>query len=138
MQDLGHWLLDEKLPQLTELPFGFVYIITNTISNRKYIGKKQCITTKKRPPLKGKKNKRHEKVETDWKSYTSSSNDVNKDIESIGKHNFTFKIVKYCNSKWELSYHEAKIQFEREVLLTNEYYNGIINLRIGNKPASAS
>ena len=138
MQDLGHWLLDEKLPQLAELPFGFVYIITNTISNRKYIGKKQCITTKKRPPLKGKKNKRHEKVETDWKSYTSSSNDVNKDIESIGKYNFTFKIVKYCNSKWELSYHEAKIQFEREVLLTNEYYNGIINLRIGNKPASAS
>jgi hypothetical protein len=138
MQDLGHWLLDEELTQLTELPFGFIYIITNNISNRKYIGKKQCITTKKRPPLKGKKNKRHEKVETDWKSYTSSSNDVNKDIESIGMHNFTFKIVKYCNSKWELSYHEAKIQFEREVLLTNEYYNGIINLRIGNKPASAS
>lgn len=138
MQDLGHWLLDEKLTQLDELPFGFIYIITNNISNRKYIGKKQCITTKKRPPLKGKKNKRHEKVETDWKSYTSSSNDVNNDIKSIGIHNFTFKIVKYCNSKWELSYHEAKIQFEREVLLTNEYYNGIINLRIGNKPASAS
>lgn len=138
MQDLGHWLLDEELTRLAELPFGFIYIITNNISNRKYIGKKQCITTKKRPPLKGKKNKRHEKVETDWKSYTSSSNDVNKDIESIGMHNFTFKIVKYCNSKWELSYHEAKIQFEREVLLTNEYYNGIINLRIGNKPASAS
>ena len=138
MQDLGHWLLDEELALFNELPFGFVYIITNNISNRKYIGKKQCITTKKRPPLKGKKNKRHEKVETDWKSYTSSSNEVNKDIESVGKHNFNFKIVKYCNSKWELSYHEAKIQFEREVLLTNEYYNGIINLRIGNKPASAS
>ena len=43
MQDLGHWLLDEKLTQLGELPFGFVYIITNNISNRKYIGKKQCI-----------------------------------------------------------------------------------------------
>ena len=55
MQDLGHWLLDEKLTQLGELPFGFVYIITNNISNRKYIGKKQCITTKKKASFKRQK-----------------------------------------------------------------------------------
>lgn len=130
----GHWQTDFILESSENLPFGFIYEITNLCNNRKYIGKKQCLSVKKRAPLKGKTKKRHQVVETDWRSYTSSSNELNEDILRLGKENFRFKILKWCGSKWELSYNEAKLQFEREVLLSSDYYNGIINLRIGKRP----
>ena len=128
MIDLGHWQTKLEIP---EFPYGFIYIITNNVSNRKYIGKKQMLTKKKRQPLKGKKRKRITIVDTDWKSYTSSSTELNKDIEQLGILSFTFEIIRFCKSKSELAYFEAKEQFDREVLLKEEYYNGIINLRIG-------
>jgi hypothetical protein len=129
----GHWQTDLVLEDTHTVPFGFIYEITNLINGRKYIGKKQCQSVKKRAPLKGKKNKRHQVVETDWKTYTSSSNELNSDIIAQGIENFSFKILKWGGSKWELSYNEAKLQFEKEVLLSDNYYNGIINLRIGKR-----
>jgi hypothetical protein len=129
-RDLGHWQL-KNLNDVDDIPFGFVYEIVNIITSKKYIGKKQCLTIKKKPPLKGKRRKRHEVVETDWKSYTSSSAEVNKDIEIYGKDNFQFNIIKWCDSKSELAYYEAKMQFDNDVLLREDYYNGIINLRVG-------
>ena len=128
--DIGHWTFNGVWP--TEC-FGFIYEITNNTTQKKYIGKKQCQSIRKRPPLKGKKNKRHEKIETDWKTYTSSSNELNKDLEQLGKDNFKFEILRWCDSKWELSYYEARLQFKEEVLLRNDYYNGIINVRIGGR-----
>jgi len=128
MQDLGHWTTSLEIP---EKLVGFIYLITNNTNNKKYIGKKQIITTLKRKPLKGKTNKRHQQIETDWKTYTSSSIELNNDISKYGKDKFTFEILKFCNSKSALAYFEAKEQFDREVLLKEEYYNGIINLRIG-------
>ena len=101
---------------------------------RKYLGKKQMVKTIKRPPLKGKKNKRHIIRKSDWKSYTGSCNELNEEINQFGKENFAFTILDICYNKWELAYKEAKLQFEREVLLSEQYYNGIINCRIGNRP----
>ena len=66
--------------------------------------------------------------------YTSSSNYLNEDIVTYGKDKFIFKILRACRSKWELAYFEIKEQLEREVLLRNNYYNGIINVRIGRPP----
>ena len=129
MIDLGHWSTSLILEN-DEIPYGFVYKITNLINNKKYIGKKQCKTVLKRQPLKGKKNKRHEQKETDWKTYTSSSRELNEDIIKYGKENFKFEIIKLCKTKFELAYLETKIQFEEEVLLKDDYYNGIINVRI--------
>ena len=131
MSDLGHW--EGILEENTDLPYGFIYKITNLTNDKKYIGKKQCKSIRKRPPLKGKKNKRRYEVETDWKSYTSSSNQLNEDLEVLGKDSFRFEVLRWCDSKWELSYYEAKLQFEEEVLLKDDYYNGIINLRIGKR-----
>ena len=88
----------------------------------------------KRPPLKGKKNKRHIIQESDWKTYTGSCNSLNEHIDETGKENFSFIILDIGYNKWELAYKEAKLQFEREVLLSDEYYNGIINCRIGRRP----
>ena len=131
MVDLGHW--EGVLEENVDLPYCFIYKITNLTNDKKYICKKQCQSIKKRPPLKGKKNKRHEKIETDWRTYTSSSNELNKDLEQLGKDNFKFEILRWCDSKWELSYYEARLQFKEEVLLRNDYYNGIINVRIGGR-----
>lgn len=132
MNDFGHW-------NITEIPdsaYGFIYKITNLANNKSYIGKKQMKSVKKMPPLKGRKNKRHKEVETDWRTYTGSSNELNADIEKYGKENFKFDILQFCNSKWELAYYESKIQFQLDVLVSENYYNGIINCRIGKAPKS--
>ena len=126
------WTYDGKVVE--ELPEGceaFVYLITNLIDHKKYVGKKlaKFKTTKK--PLKGKKNKRRSTKESDWRTYWGSSEHLNADVKEIGEEQFTREILHYCNSKGTLSYLEAKEQFDRQVLLTDEYYNGIINVRIG-------
>lgn len=130
--DLGHWNTSLIIEE-DNIPYGFIYKITCVPNNKKYIGKKQCKSVLKRKPLKGKKNKRHEIIETDWKTYTSSSRELNEDILKYGKESFKFEILEFCDSKFALAYREAKIQFDEEVLLRNDYYNGIINLRV-SKP----
>lgn len=132
--DFGHWKFMGEIPTDT---YGFIYCIENIITGKKYVGKKQMLHVKKLKPLKGKKNKRYFIEETDWKEYTSSSNELNDDIVKYGKENFIFEILHLCNSKWELAYHEAKYQFDFGVLLSENYYNGIINLRIGKIPAKS-
>lgn len=129
----GHWILNESII-IDERTFGFIYEITNNILNKKYIGKKQCISRIKRRPLKGKTRNRIDHKESDWKTYTSSSNELNSDIKKYGKESFTFKIIKACGSKWELAYEEIKEQISQNVLLRDDYYNGIINVRIGTPP----
>lgn len=110
---------------------GFVYLITNLTNNKKYIGKKLSKFKKTRPPLKGRKNKRRTEVESDWKTYWGSSDRLNEDVKQLGEKNFTREILYFCKSRGELSYLEAKEQFDRKVLETDEYYNGIINVRVG-------
>ena len=129
--DTGIWEVCEAIP---ENAFGFIYEITNTINGKKYIGKKQMTRKIRRKPLKGKKRKRIDHIESDWKTYTGSSDALNLDISTLGIDKFKFKILKFCNSKFELSYFEAKMQFEKDVLLSEDYYNGIINCRIGKAP----
>lgn len=129
--DYGHWTYNGDWPSNC---YGFIYEITNNITNKKYIGKKQVQKILKRPPLKVKKNKRHVIQESDWKTYTGSCNELNNDIKLHEKQNFSFNILRICYNKWELAYYEAKLQFELGVLLSDQYYNGIINCRIGKKP----
>ena len=131
--ELGHWTIKESL-HTTENPFGFIYIITNNINGRQYIGKKQCVSRVKRKPLKGKTRNRIDHKESDWKTYTGSSKELNEDIAKYGKENFTFEILEWCGSKWELGYKEIKKQLEYDVLLNEQFYNGILNVRIGKPP----
>jgi len=131
--DLGHWILNESV-EITEETFGFIYEITNTITNKKYIGKKQCQSRIKRKPLKGKKRNRIDYKESDWKEYTSSSNELNEEIKNYGKDKFIFKILRTCDSKWALAYYEIKEQIDKDVLFREDYHNGIINCRIGKAP----
>jgi hypothetical protein len=105
-------------------------LITNLKNNRKYIGKKQLQFKKKRK-LKSRKNSKITFSESDWKTYTGSCRELNEDIEKFGKENFRFEILMFCKSKWELAYEEIKLQIQNEVIKNSEYYNGIINVRIG-------
>tara|TARA_B100001113_G_scaffold49346_1_gene35710 strand:+ start:2625 stop:3059 length:435 start_codon:yes stop_codon:yes gene_type:complete len=125
------WTYKEKpIDELPDGVVGFVYQITNTTNGRMYIGKKLAEFKKARPPLKGRVNKRRYKVESDWKDYFGSSDALNEDIEKIGKDKFKREILFYCKSKAELSYIEAREQFARKVLETDDYYNGHIRVRI--------
>ena len=122
--------------EVLELPqdvVGFVYIITNTTNDRQYIGKKLAKFSRTKPPLKGKKNKRRTKVESDWKNYYGSSDELNEDIVQLGKDNFKREILFYCYSKSELSYIEAREQFNYKVLESDKYYNGHIRVRVHGK-----
>ena len=110
---------------------GFVYLITNTTNGRMYIGKKLAKFKTTKPPLKGRKNKRRGYKESDWKTYWGSSDKLNADVEALGEDKFTREILYYCKSRAEMSYIEAREQFDRRVLESDDYYNGIINVRVG-------
>src|SRR6056300_1526079 len=121
----------KKIEEIPDEYEGFVYLITNTTTGQKYIGKKLAKFKTTKPPLKGKKNKRHGTKESDWRDYWGSSDRLNADVAQLGTENFTREILYYCNSRGLMSYLEAREQFERRVLETDEYYNGIINVRVG-------
>ena len=115
---------------------GFVYLITNNLTGRKYIGKKLAKfskttyrTVKQKNGIKKKKQIRS-KINSDWQQYYGSSADLSADIEKLGTDNFTREILYYCASKSECSYIEAREQFSRRVLESQDYYNGHIQVRV--------
>lgn len=131
------WLFEgTEVENLPEDCVGFVYQITNNITGRKYIGKKLAKfskTTQKTVKLKNgtkKKKKIRSKVDSDWREYHGSSDELLKDIEQLGAENFTREILYYCRSKAECSYIEAREQFSRRVLESKDYYNGQISVRV--------
>jgi hypothetical protein len=131
------WLYESKqVDQLPEDCVGFVYLITNKLTGRKYIGKKLAKfskTTYKIVKLKNgnkKKKKIRSKIDSDWQLYYGSSPELTKDIEKLGIENFSREILYYCQSKSECSYIEAREQFARKVLESDDYYNGHIQVRV--------
>lgn len=113
---------------------GMVYCITDLSNGMKYIGKKGLMSVRRLPPLKGQKRKRKKIVETDWKKYYGSSEQVKLLVEELGPENFKREILYLCTMKGEMTYLEAKEQFARDVLLKpDEYYNKFIGTRIHAK-----
>ena len=131
------WFYEQK--QIETLPedcVGFVYLITNNVSGRKYIGKKLAKFSKtsyRVVKLKNGNKKRRKirsKIDSDWQLYYGSNDQLNKDIETLGVDNFTREILFYCTSKASCSYIEAREQFNHRVLESDDYYNGQIVCRI--------
>ena len=123
----------ENQPKNIEDYQGFVYEIINKINGKKYIGKKTFWNKKTLPALKGNKNKRHFKKESDWRDYWGSCNELLSDIKKYGEANFSKTILECYKTTWDCAYEEAKMQFERNVLKSDDYYNGIINCRLKGK-----
>ena len=131
------WLFENKIIEvLPEDCIGFVYLITNNLTGRRYIGKKLAKfskTTYKVVKLKNGNKKRRKirnKIESDWQLYYGSNIELNEDIIKLGNDKFTREILYYCKSKAECSYVEAREQFNRKVLESDDYYNGHIQVRV--------
>ena len=130
--DSGHWILPNNVQTIPEDAIGFIYVITNTLTNRKYIGKKLLINKKKRKPLKGRVNSRRYTVESDWKVYTGSSPILNEDVIKYGKDKFVFEILSFQPSKLLLAYWETKTMVDSNAIFDNNYYNEVLNCRFRN------
>ena len=131
------WLFENsEISVLPEDCVGFVYLITNNTTGRKYIGKKLAKFSKTTYKVVKQKNgikkrkKIKSKIESDWQLYYGSNDQLNEDIKKLGIENFTREILYYCRSKAECSYVEAREQFTRKVLETDDYYNGQISVRV--------
>lgn len=108
--------------------YGFVYLITNRLTGKQYIGKKFFWSSKRKQVNKVRKRY---KAESDWKEYWSSSDELKKDVEELGKENFTREIIHLCKTKGTTNYLEAKEQFQRAVLEHKDlYYNTWIMVRV--------
>ena len=131
------WLFENApVEVLPEDCVGYVYLITNLVTGRKYIGKKLAKfskTTYKVVKLKNgnkKKKKIRSKIDSDWLTYYGSNDELNKDLATLGPENFRREILYYCNSKAQCSYIEAREQFRHQVLESDDYYNGQISVRV--------
>jgi hypothetical protein len=122
--------------ELPEDCVGFVYIITNLVSGRKYIGKKLAKfskTTYRVVKLKNgtkKKKKIRSKINSDWQTYYGSNEELNRDVTALGSDKFTREIMYYCRSKAECRYIEEREQVTHKVLESQDYYNGQISVRV--------
>ena len=114
-----------KINEVPEDCVGFVYKITNKQTKKFYIGKKSFYsrTSKK---VKGRTNKKWTVKESNWRSYCSSSKELQEDIKSLGIENFEFEILELCKSKRQMSYFETNYQFLFKVLETNSYNKNIL------------
>lgn len=131
------WIYNNE--PVIELPnecVGFVYLITNTENGRMYVGKKlsrfKTTRYKMHTQKNGKKIRKKIRgaVASDWMDYYGSSDQLTRDIESLGRDRFRREILYYCKSKAELNYVEAREQFARKVLESDQYYNGHIRVRV--------
>ena len=107
--------------------YGFVYRITNTTTQKSYIGRKYFY--QKRKPRGGK---RRVTSESDWKRYYGSSDDLKQDIRSLGRGSFRREILSLHTTLGKVNYEETKQLFLHNVLTealddgTPKYYNSNI------------
>lgn len=125
------WTMNGKEFDLGELThkeiYGFVYLITDKKTNKQYVGKKFFWSSKTRV-LKGKKKR--SKVESDWKTYFGSNKVLIEEVKANGEDNYSREILHLCKTKGECNYLEAYEQFTRNVLLSADYYNEWIMVKV--------
>ena len=125
------WYYNDNLYDDTPEEYqGFVYEITELESNKKYIGKKNFWKPKVLPKNSKRKRRIRTRVESDWRTYFGSSGLLTERIEKQGTRHYKRVILRLCKTKGEMSYYEAKLQFEKDVLLSDEYYNEFIGCKI--------
>ena len=138
------WLYKkQKIDSIDDMPkdtYGFIYEVTHTKTNQKYIGKKvlyfernkrlgkrALAALKEERAKKGMKGRTPLKqkviTESDWKTYYGSHKDILKLIKEGKQGEFTKEILHYVPNKKQLTYFECKYLFINEVLEQGEYIN---------------
>ena len=128
------WYYQDK--EYTDTPEdyqGFVYEILEIDTGKRYIGKKFFWKPKILPVTKARKRRVRTRAESDWRAYYGSSIEVKQLVNLKGVDNYRREILKLCKTKGECSYYEAKLQFEKDVLLRDDYYNEFIGCKIHSK-----
>ena len=121
------WLYEGKEFEYTDEWYGFIYLIENLKTGKKYIGRKY-LTKAATKTVKGKKKKI--RVESDWGDYYGSSPSLKADVEALGKENFKRTILRLCKSRGECNYYEAKMIFEVDAVLDGNYYNNWVSCKV--------
>lgn len=103
---------------------GFVYLIEDTVSGRKYLGKKFFWNHRKLP---GKT--RRSKVESNWKKYYGSNDELKKLVKENGGNRFRRYILSLHSLERDVNYEEVKMQFLLGVLEdeSSQWFNENIN-----------
>ena len=126
-----------KLEDLPEDTFGFIYKITNKIDGKFYIGKKQIMSQtnvklgKKElealPTQRGKKpSKKLVIKESNWVDYMGSNKFLLEDIKNLGEKKFLKEIIIICPNKKLLTYWELATQCRYDVLQVNSYNDNLL------------
>lgn len=130
--DLGHWVCMGNLA-FHDGAFGFVYLVENKLNSRKYIGCKQLRFKRVRPRNKSRKKKEVHYVESDWRTYTTSSSELNRDIASQGLDTFSFWILSFHDCKRSMLLEEARLIIHHKALDDMAFYNKWLRVRISGK-----
>jgi hypothetical protein len=99
----GHWKYHSEINPVEYE--GFIYKITEINTGKEYIGKKNFWAKRK-----------NTYIESNWKSYTSSSKDLNAQIKLHGKDNYKFEIISLHYNKSYLNYREIEELVFNDVL----------------------
>lgn len=131
MEYTNKWIYkDSNLEQIPDGAIGFVYLITNLISGKMYVGKKIFHSSK---IVQKNKKKKRIKVESDWKTYYGSNQTLKRLVDINGENFFRREILHICYSKSQCSYLEIKEQLIRDAILSPDYYNDWVNCKITRK-----
>jgi len=133
---LSGWIYEGKEIDESDIPagsVGFVYIIFIAGTDKKYIGRKILTSTKRKPPKKGETRRTKVVSASNWQNYYGSSAEMKNLLLTQGKDAFIRKIVRFCKSKSEMAYYEAKLIFEEDALLKDEYINKWLTCQINGK-----
>ena len=113
--------------QFPDGAFGFVYMITHVPTGKEYIGRKQILSNRTLPPLKGTKRKRKIQKESDWKTYYGSHEEIKRMITEGKSEEFQREILEFAFSPKHLTYLETRYLFHFRVLeFQNVFYNNNI------------
>jgi len=124
---------DKEFNETPEEYQGFIYEITELRTGKKYIGKKNFWRPKTLPKNSKRSRRVKTKVESDWRTYYGSNVELQRLVEEHGPDEYERVILRLCKTKGEMSYFEAKLQFENDVLLSDKYYNEFIGCKIHSK-----
>lgn len=116
--------------ELLDDHWGFVYVIRNKVSGRRYVGKK-FFTKAGYKTVKGKRKKI--RLASDWESYYGSNKVLLEDVEKLGADQFERYIIRLCKNKSECTYWETHFIFQFEALLSDRWYNEWVACKVSKR-----